>query len=66
MVTAAVPGIPEPLISQVKVGGLIVAPVGKEASQNLIVCEKKPVGTIERAICGVRFVRLIGRYSFAE
>ncbi|MHC4762273.1 MAG: protein-L-isoaspartate(D-aspartate) O-methyltransferase, partial [Planctomycetota bacterium] len=66
MVTAAVPAVPEPLLEQLATGGLIVAPVGGQSVQRLIVCEKKPVGVVEKAICEVRFVRLIGEYGFKE
>lgn len=66
MVTAAVPAVPGPLLEQLATGGLIVAPVGGQSVQRLIVCEKKPVGVVEKAICEVRFVRLIGEYGFSE
>jgi protein-L-isoaspartate(D-aspartate) O-methyltransferase len=66
MVTAAVPAVPEPLLEQLATGGLMVAPVGGQSVQRLIVCEKKPVGVVEKAICDVRFVRLIGEYGFGE
>jgi len=64
IITASVPQMPEPLINQLKVGGLMVGPIGYEGIQRLIVCEKKPVGVTERAVCDVRFVRLVGRYGF--
>jgi protein-L-isoaspartate(D-aspartate) O-methyltransferase len=66
MVTAAVPAVPEPLLEQLATGGLMVAPVGGQSVQRLIVCEKKTVGVVEKAICDVRFVRLIGEYGFGE
>ena len=66
IITAAVPQLPEPVINQLKTGGLLVAPVGDEAVQRLIICEKKPVGTTERSVCDVRFVPLIGQYGFNE
>ena len=66
MVTATVPKIPEPLLEQLKISGLIVAPVGSGFVQRLIVCKKEAVGCIEQAICDVRFVRLVGEYGFKE
>lgn len=66
MVTAAVPKIPQPLLEQLAEGGLLIAPVGYGGVQKLILCEKKAVGTTERAICDVRFVPLIGEYGFNE
>ena len=64
--TAAVPAMPEPMVEQLKTGGLIIGPVGYEGLQRIIVGEKKAVGIVESAICDVRFVRMIGRYAFGE
>jgi len=66
MITAGVPEIPEPLIGQLADGGLIVAPVGGRGVQGLVVCEKNADKLISRAICDVRFVRLIGKYGFEQ
>lgn len=66
MVTAAVPKIPQPLLEQLVTGGLIIAPVGSGSVQRLILCEKKLVGCTEKAVCDVRFVKLIGEYGFKE
>ena len=66
MITAAVPGIPEPLVKQLVDGGLIMAPVGYGGVQELVVCEKRQDRLFERRICGVRFVQLVGKYSFEE
>lgn len=66
MITASVPEIPEPLIRQLKEGGLIVAPVGPAGVQDLEVCEKKKDKMLERSICGCRFVKLLGKYGFEQ
>jgi len=66
MITAAVPKMPEPLIEQLAEGGLMVGPVGPSGVQELVVCEKKADKIIERIICDVRFVKLVGRYGFEE
>jgi protein-L-isoaspartate(D-aspartate) O-methyltransferase len=66
MITAGVPKIPEPLVGQLADGGLIVAPVGGRAVQGLVACEKKANELISRAICDVRFVRLIGEHGFEQ
>jgi protein-L-isoaspartate(D-aspartate) O-methyltransferase len=66
MITAGVPKIPEPLVAQLADGGLIVAPVGGRSVQGLVAFEKKADGLIGRAICDVRFVRLIGKYGFEQ
>lgn len=66
IVTAAVPTIPEPLISQLADGGLMVAPVGYTGVQELILCEKQEGKIIETNICDVRFVKLFGKYGFEQ
>jgi len=66
MITAGVPEIPQPLVKQLADNGLIVGPVGYGGVQELVVCEKKAGKLIERPICGVRFVQLIGKYGFEE
>lgn len=64
MITAAVPNIPEPVAGQLVDGGLIIAPVGGTSVQELIVGEKRAGKIVERLICDVRFVRLLGEYGF--
>ena len=66
IITAAVPRIPEPLENQLKEGGLLVAPVGGQWTQDLIVAEKKNGRLQQETICGCRFVKLIGKYGFPE
>jgi protein-L-isoaspartate(D-aspartate) O-methyltransferase len=66
IVTAAVPQIPAPLLEQLKVGGLMVIPVGGGYIQRLVVVEKRVIGCTEKAVCDVRFVKLVGRFGFEE
>jgi protein-L-isoaspartate(D-aspartate) O-methyltransferase len=66
MITAAVPKIPESLTEQLVDGGLIVAPIGYGGVQELVICEKRADKFIDRTICDVRFVKLVGKYSFEE
>jgi len=66
MITAAVPKIPLPLLKQLADGGLIVAPVGYEGVQELILGEKRKDALIQKVICDVRFVKLLGKYGFEE
>ena len=66
IVTAAVPKVPEQLIDQLGAGGLIVAPVGVGGAQELIVGTKKEGKLIERVVCDVRFVKLVGKHAFEE
>ena len=64
MITAAVPAIPKPLLGQLANGGFLIGPVGYGGAQELIVCEKRGDKLIERVICDVRFVKLLGEYGF--
>ena len=66
IVTAAGPRIPEPLTSQLKEDGLIVAPVGGPWSQDLIVAKKHSGRITSKTLCGCRFVKLIGQHAYSE
>ncbi|NOR66828.1 MAG: protein-L-isoaspartate(D-aspartate) O-methyltransferase [Woeseiaceae bacterium] len=66
IVTAAMPDIPQPLIDQLKEGGLLVAPVGGQYAQDLIVAKKESGLLTTKTICGCRFVKLIGQYAYSE
>lgn len=62
IVTAAVTPIPPPLLQQLKPGGRMVIPVGRQwANQTLMLVEKDRAGKIrERRVAAVRFVPLTG------
>ena len=62
IVTAAVSPIPPPLLEQLKPGGRMVIPVGRQwAAQTLMLVQKDAAGRIhERRIVPVRFVPLTG------
>lgn len=62
IVTAGAPGIPPPLIEQLKPGGRMVIPVGPASStQQLMLVEKRPDGRIRKRSLGpVAFVPLTG------
>jgi protein-L-isoaspartate(D-aspartate) O-methyltransferase len=66
IITAAVPEIPQPIIDQLKEGGLVVAPTGGPLVQELVVCEKIGGKLKQKTICGCRFVKLIGEHGFRE
>jgi len=61
LVTAATPEIPPPLIRQLKAGGRMVLPVGRESGdQQLIIVTKDPAGSVStRVVLPVRFVPLV-------
>ncbi len=68
LITACAPEIPQPLISQLKVGGKLGAPVGRHyMAQTWIVAEKlgeKKINVQERGGCS--FVPLVGKYGWKE
>jgi protein-L-isoaspartate(D-aspartate) O-methyltransferase len=65
-VTAAAPNIPNPLIEQLKPGGLLVIPVGGlHLFQSLLLVEKGLDGkTSVKNLGGVAFVPLVGEYGW--
>jgi protein-L-isoaspartate(D-aspartate) O-methyltransferase len=62
IVTCAAPHVPNPLLSQLKVGGRMVIPVGAPfMTQNLIIVRKKKGGKITaESVLPVMFVPLLG------
>ncbi|MGQ9551426.1 MAG: protein-L-isoaspartate O-methyltransferase [Candidatus Bathycorpusculaceae bacterium] len=65
LVTAAAPDVPDPLIEQLKPGGIMLIPVGSVSLfQRLIKITKEAEGkTREENLGGVAFVPLTGRYG---
>ncbi len=65
LVTAAAPEVPPPLVEQLKIGGILVIPVGSvHLFQSLIRINKKSDGSLNREnLCGVAFVPLTGRFG---
>ena len=66
MITAAVPEIPPPLADQLAEGGFILAPIGAEVLQQLVVGRKVARKLTETVVCNCRFVKLLGRYGFQK
>jgi protein-L-isoaspartate(D-aspartate) O-methyltransferase len=62
LVTAATPGVPPALLEQLKPGGRLVIPLGRDTlSQELVLVEKDQAGNTEqRALFPVAFVPLTG------
>jgi len=66
IVTAASPSVPQPLVEQLKEGGVLVVPVGERMSQELLSIVKTSTGIrTERSIPCV-FVPLIGNHGWKE
>ncbi len=66
VVTAAAPKIPQPLLRQLVLGGVLVIPIGGRLfPQELVKVRKDEKGRIERiSLGGVAFVPLIGKEGF--
>ena len=68
VVTAAAPDIPPSLVEELKIGGIMLVPVGGRFSpQELIMVRKNDNGKIERRkLGGVAFVPLRGKQGFGD
>ena len=65
LVAAGGPDLPEPLVSQLKIGGKLVIPIGKdEKSQNLIRVTKTATGYKKEDFGPCSFVPLIGKHGW--
>jgi protein-L-isoaspartate(D-aspartate) O-methyltransferase len=66
VVTAAAPKVPQPLVSQLPPGGVLIIPVGGRLfPQELLKIRKDESGRIQRiSLGGVAFVPLIGKEGF--
>ena len=61
IVTAGAPTVPEILLTQLKIGGLLVIPVGDEQSQKMVTVLKVAEHDYERVVLDTfRFVPLVG------
>lgn len=66
IVTAASPGIPKPLISQLKDKGKIVIPLNSGFNQTLTIVEKDKENLKTTQICNCVFVPLVGKYGYTQ
>jgi len=66
VVTAATPRVPTPLLHQLATGGRLVAPVGDQTEQELVIVTRTASGWREQRAGGVRFVPLVSRLAFPE
>jgi protein-L-isoaspartate(D-aspartate) O-methyltransferase len=63
IVTAAAPEIPQPLVSQLKIGGRLVMPVGGDWHQEMVRLTKTADGVERENFGGYRFVPLVGEHG---
>lgn len=61
LITAAAPAVAPEMFEQLAIGGRLVAPVGAEDVQTLMVYDRAPDGVRERSLVQCRFVKLVGR-----
>ena len=65
LVSAAFPQVPEPLVSQLQIGGRLVQPIGPGGAELVTVFERSADGLVSReVVCHARFVRLYGRHGY--
>jgi protein-L-isoaspartate(D-aspartate) O-methyltransferase len=60
MLTASPPTIPQPLLDQLAIGGVMIAPVGR-GDQELVRITRTAQGLDRQRVMGVRFVPMTGR-----
>jgi protein-L-isoaspartate(D-aspartate) O-methyltransferase len=67
VVSAAYPTVPAPLIDQVRIGGLLVQPLGPGGREDVVLFERSD-GGLERIamLTPAHFVRLRGKYGYPE
>ena len=63
IVTAAATGIPEELVQQLRIGGVLVAPVEKRGNQRLLAIRRTEEGFDEKDLGGVIFVPMLSGLS---
>ena len=65
-VTASTPDIPPPLLTQLNVGGRLIAPVGGRSmeGQDLLLIHKTEMGITKKSLMKVVYVPLLGKYGF--
>jgi protein-L-isoaspartate(D-aspartate) O-methyltransferase len=64
VVGAAAPCLPRPLLTQLRLGGRLVVPMGEEELQTLVRVWKEPQGFREEYFGECRFVKLHGAYGW--
>jgi len=66
LVTAGAPQVPNSLLSQLEVGGKLVAPIGGRDVQTLIRYERTDQGVEMERICSCIFVPLVGEQGWKD
>ena len=66
LVTAGAPSLPSPLMEQLKIGGVLVIPVGDKNSQRLLRVRRKKRGFYEEDLRECSFVALVGEHGWEK
>jgi protein-L-isoaspartate(D-aspartate) O-methyltransferase len=66
IVTAGSPSVPEPLIEQLGLGGILIVPVGDRYSQRLLKIKKTGEGSIKEFHTPCVFVPLVGKFGWVN
>lgn len=66
VVTAAMPGVPSSLLSQLTPDGRLIAPIGEEELQTLVRISRKSGHWSEEYFGECRFVKMTGKHGFSD
>jgi len=66
VISAAAPGIPRPLIEQLRIPGYLVFPMGEKELQTLVRVRKDTEGIREEYLGDCHFVKLTGKYGWED
>lgn len=66
IVTAGAPEIPKSLVAQLKIGGVMIIPVGNESAQTMVVVTKTDRDVEMVEVEGFRFVPLVGKEGWKK
>jgi protein-L-isoaspartate(D-aspartate) O-methyltransferase len=64
LLAAAAPSVPQPLLEQLNEGGRLIAPIGTEEHQELMLVKRRGGEFVTMRGEGCRFVPLVGRYGW--
>ena len=65
LVSAAFPRVPDPLVSQLAIGGRLVQPIGRGGAERVTAFERGSEGLVRLGVVSdARFVRLYGRHGY--
>ncbi len=66
LASGSFPAVPNPLLAQLVPGGILVAPIGALASQELVRIEYDPPNIKRKVLCPCRFVPLVGANGWSD